>query len=259
MNLRHVAAVVADLDAPRRLFEALGLTVEGPKRSGVWKADVLTVGLWPVPLLLLRPNGSEGAIARRLSRKGPGLYQLVFEVARLSVFCQGLTERGVPVVGVDTGEPFVDPRASFGALLGFVEGKGEPGPENGPPIDHVGWLVDDLDNVREFIAAVGLQTHAPEPEVAFQGVTATVDCPGMPIELKMPAVRGPYSRDLAKRGEGLHHLALRVSSLNDAAGCIRAAGLSLRPDKPIEEPHRRTLFVDPKAIGILVELFEPKD
>lgn len=259
MHLRHVAAVVADLEPPRRLFAALGLGVEGPVRSGVWKADVLTVGLWPVPLLLLKPAGTEGAIARRLQRKGPGLHQIVFEVASLSAFCAGLSERGVAVVGVDTGEPFVDPRTSFGALIGFVQGPGHPGPERGPPMDHLGWVVDDLDAARDFLAAVGLASRAPEPEVAFDAVSSSVDCPELPIELKMPAVRGPFHRDLLHRGEGLHHVALRVSSLAAAVDAVRAAGLDVLPATPVEEPHRRTSFVDPRTLGLLVEFYEPRE
>jgi methylmalonyl-CoA/ethylmalonyl-CoA epimerase len=259
MQLRHVAAVVADLGPPGALFRAIGLDVVGPVRSGVWKADVLTIGLSPVPLLLLQPAGTEGAIARRLQRKGPGLHQLVFEVASLPGFCAGLAERGIPVVGVDTGEPFVDPRASYGALLGFVQASGAAAAGDGPPIDHLGWLVDDLDAARDFLAAVGLPSHSPEPDIAFDAVTAVVDCPGLPIELKMPAVRGPFHRELLRRGEGLHHVALRVSDLDLAIEAVRGAGVPVLPAAPIEESNQRTAFVDPRAIGLLIELFEARE
>ncbi|HET7264862.1 MAG TPA: VOC family protein [bacterium] len=81
--------------------------------------------------------------------------------------------------------------------------------------------------------------------------------PGGVIELLQP--RGDDSflhRFLRDRGEGLHHITLKVSGLESWAARLRAAGYRVVGEN-YENPAWRELFLHPKsAHGVLVQFAE---
>ncbi len=76
--------------------------------------------------------------------------------------------------------------------------------------------------------------------------------------LEATADDSPVARFIARRGEGLHHVALRVADLDAAADRLRAAGARLVTDKiQTGAGGHRYIFVHPaSAGGVLVELVE---
>lgn len=65
-------------------------------------------------------------------------------------------------------------------------------------------------------------------------------------------------RFLAGRGEGLHHLCLRVGSLADATAAAEAAGCGLISRTPMEDARGRRVFIHPATNdGVLTGLVEP--
>ena len=68
----------------------------------------------------------------------------------------------------------------------------------------------------------------------------------------------PIARFIAKRGEGLHHLALRVPDLAAAAERLRAAGARLVEENiQTGAGGHRYIFVHPSSAGgVLLELVE---
>ncbi|MDD5590922.1 MAG: VOC family protein, partial [Dehalococcoidales bacterium] len=70
---------------------------------------------------------------------------------------------------------------------------------------------------------------------------------------------GVIARYIEKRGEGLHHLALAVSDIEQALSNLRGKGVPIIDEKPrngVEET--RIAFLHPKVAGVLIELVEPK-
>ncbi len=127
-------------------------------------------------------------------------------------------------------------------------------------IDQVGIAVEDLDAALDFYArAFGI--HAMSRElVEHDGVEeAMLEVNGVHLQLVQSARDdSPIDRFIQKRGPGLHHLGLAVSSLSDALDHLRSEGVELID----EEPRRGggghlVAFVHPRSTGgILVELIE---
>jgi len=70
------------------------------------------------------------------------------------------------------------------------------------------------------------------------------------------AVIAKYIRN---RGEGIHHIAFRVTNLKQLIIRLRERGVRLVPEEPREDELRRYIFVHPKSIhGVLLELIEYK-
>ncbi|NLB82976.1 MAG: methylmalonyl-CoA epimerase, partial [Synergistaceae bacterium] len=71
----------------------------------------------------------------------------------------------------------------------------------------------------------------------------------------------PVAKFIEKRGEGIHHLALRVDNLEAALAELKGKGVRLIDETPrYGAGGARIAFVHPKATGgILLELSERKE
>jgi methylmalonyl-CoA epimerase len=129
----------------------------------------------------------------------------------------------------------------------------------GPRLDHVAVAVKDLQGALRAFEALGLRCSHVE-EVPAEGVrVAFLPAEDVSVELLEPtSPAGAVARFLASRGEGVHHVALRVPSLHEALTRAEAAGL--RPVPPAPRPGARgtrVAFLNPKdTSGVLVELIE---
>ena len=126
-------------------------------------------------------------------------------------------------------------------------------------LHHVGIVVADLDAAVARYRALGFG----EPErfvIPEQKVNAAVFAAGSGyVELIQPTdPEGPIARYLAKRGEGMHHLALRVADLPATLARLTDAGVRLIDTAPRIGTHGwRIAFVHPESCnGVLVELVE---
>jgi methylmalonyl-CoA epimerase len=127
-------------------------------------------------------------------------------------------------------------------------------------IDHIGIAVQSIEQSLEFYRdAIGLEPKAlvivPGEKVRVAMLPA-----GEPrIELlEATSDDSPIARFLAKRGEGLHHIAMRVPDLNAAVDRLKAAGSRLVTEQiQTGAEGYRYVFVHPKsAHGVLLELIE---
>ncbi len=127
-------------------------------------------------------------------------------------------------------------------------------------IDHVAVVVADLDEATAFWQdALGLPIAALKEEPAEKAVVAFLPVNGSEIELVKPtAGDSGTAKFLAKRGPGMHHLCLEVEDLDGMLARLKARGVRLIHDEPVEKPNGvRYAFVHPKsAHGVLVELYE---
>jgi methylmalonyl-CoA/ethylmalonyl-CoA epimerase len=130
----------------------------------------------------------------------------------------------------------------------------------GLPIDHLGVAVHDLDAALGPWSLLGLPTVEDE-EVPEQGVRVRLLRAGDAwIELLAPTREdSPVGRFLAKRGEGLHHVALRVDDVEGELARLTDAGARAIDARPrIGRAGSRVAFLHPGwAHGVLVELVQP--
>ena len=110
-------------------------------------------------------------------------------------------------------------------------------------LDHIGVAVSSLDeSLPLYRDLLGLKLLYEE-EVASDGVrVAVLELGGGHLELLEPtAADTPVGRFLAKRGPGIHHVALRVRDCAAALAAVRAAGLASRLDAIVASLHARSV------------------
>ena len=127
-------------------------------------------------------------------------------------------------------------------------------------IEHIGIATAKLDEALKFWRdALGLDVVHVE-EVAEQGVRVAMLPLGEPrIELLEPTHEGsPVAKFLAKRGPGIHHVAVRVEDIGATLAQLKAQGARLIDETPrMGAAGCLVAFVHPaSAGGVLLELVE---
>lgn len=129
-------------------------------------------------------------------------------------------------------------------------------------LDHLGIAVRDLEAARGLYALLG--AGMPRREMILDEQVEVMMLPlgdGTRLELLQPTMAdSPVGRFLARRGEGLHHIALRVPDLPAAVAHLRAHGVRLVSERvQTGAGGHRYVFVHPaSASGVLVELVETR-
>lgn len=124
-------------------------------------------------------------------------------------------------------------------------------------LDHVGIAVRSLSERAPLWRTLGLAVEGEE-EVAGQQVrVAFLPVEGTRLELLEPTgPDSPIARFIAKRGEGLHHLAVRVDDIAATMAALRRDGCELLSAEPQAGAHGSLVcFVHPRSAGgVLLEL-----
>ncbi len=128
-----------------------------------------------------------------------------------------------------------------------------------PKLHHVALVVADLDAAMTRFHALGF-SGGERFTLADQAVeVATFHSGAGWIELIRPIdPDGPIARFLAKRGEGLHHVAYAVPDVDVALVELAATGVRLIDATPRVGAHGwRIAFIHPESCaGVLTELVE---
>ncbi len=128
-------------------------------------------------------------------------------------------------------------------------------------VDHIGIAVKNLEEAIKIWEGLGLKTDEVE-EVPDQKVrTAIIHVGESRIELLEPTAEdSPIAKFIAKRGEGIHHIALGVENLEEHLIKLKEASYRLIDEKPRRGAGgAKIAFVHPKAVtGVLLELCERK-
>lgn len=127
-------------------------------------------------------------------------------------------------------------------------------------VDHIGIAVKSIDEALKFWeGTLGIKCHGVE-EVADQKVkTAFLPIEDTEVELlEGTSPESPVSKFIEAKGEGIHHLAIRVDNLEAALEELKAKGVRLIDEKPrLGAGGAKIAFIHPKATGgILLELSE---
>jgi len=127
-------------------------------------------------------------------------------------------------------------------------------------VDHIGIAVNAIDKGKEFWQeTLGLEFEGLETVSEQKVTTAFFPVGESEVELlESTAPDGPVAGFLAKKGEGIHHVAFRVENLEDALAELKEKGVRLIDQTPRKGAGgAKIAFLHPKATnGVLVELCE---
>ena len=127
-------------------------------------------------------------------------------------------------------------------------------------IDHIGIAVKSLaEAVKLYEDTIGLRVSGYET-VEDQGVNlAMIPIGDSRIELLEPLhADSPVEKFMAKRGEGIHHIAVSVDNIEEALERFKASGARLIDAVPRRGAHNSKIaFIHPASMkGVLLELVE---
>jgi methylmalonyl-CoA/ethylmalonyl-CoA epimerase len=123
-------------------------------------------------------------------------------------------------------------------------------------IDHIAIATKDVKATADFYKAllgvkVGEIVEVPEQDIK----SSYVHIPGTGIEILQPIdPNGSIQKFIDKKGEGIHHIALKVANLEDAVRELTENGIRLIQSSM---DGKLVVFIHPKSTnGILIELCE---
>jgi len=220
----RVLSVVKDLVlASKFLEDALQVPVVKRFRDGSVHGDLYAFGAGE--LLLVQPMSDDGPVASFLNANGPGVLAFggVEDVAHET--SQRLSEDGalsaysllsLPDIGISL---FSGPHTSSASIDQRVP----------VSIDHVAYVVDDLDKPSETIGSI---LGVAESDAigrwsfpSFEIVDAVLLFDGSYIELNRPtSAAGPFGGALAKRGPSSVFLCLRADDMRETIARLELFG-----------------------------------
>ena len=129
-------------------------------------------------------------------------------------------------------------------------------------VDHVGIACKNLDLSKKFYTEVLGLACTGEEEVASQHVkTVFIPAGETLLELLVDTTAdgsGAIGKYIAKNGQGIQHMALRVEDIKAAIADVQAKGGIMIDKAPRGGAGGMDIaFVHPKSVGILLELCAP--
>jgi methylmalonyl-CoA epimerase len=128
-------------------------------------------------------------------------------------------------------------------------------------IDHLGIAVKSLAAAKGIYEKLGLRVSPEEVVEAEQVRLVMVPVGESRLELlEATSENSAIAKFIAKRGEGLHHVSLRVPDLEVAVGRLKRDGVRLVSEEiKIGAGGHRYVFVHPSSAGgVLLELVEAR-
>jgi methylmalonyl-CoA epimerase len=126
-------------------------------------------------------------------------------------------------------------------------------------VDHIGVAVKSLAAAKGIYEQLGLKLSPEETVEAEQVRVVMVPLGETRMELLEPTSENSViAKFIAKRGEGLHHVSLRVPDLAAAVERLKQGGVRLVSDKiKVGAGGHKYVFVHPSSAGgVLLELVE---
>ena len=130
-------------------------------------------------------------------------------------------------------------------------------------IEHIGIAVKDLKKSNKLFASLLGKEHYKIEEVASEGVkTSFFKIGANKIEL-LEATKedSPIAKFLAKKGEGIHHIAYAVTNILAEVKRLKKEGFTILNETPKKgADNKLVVFLHPKSTnGVLIELCQDID
>lgn len=126
-------------------------------------------------------------------------------------------------------------------------------------INHIGIAVNNLDDaVKLYTRVLGLKVKDVEVVTEQKVKTAIIPVGESKIELlESTDPEGVIAKYIERRGEGIHHLALEVSNIQDTLETLARQGVALIDEKPRNGVgNTKIAFLHPRETKVLIELVE---
>ncbi len=126
-------------------------------------------------------------------------------------------------------------------------------------IDHIGIAVNNLEDALKLYTDVfGLEVGEIEAREEQRVKVAMIPVGESNIELlETTDPEGPIGKYIARRGEGIHHLALEVSDIRSMLKILKRKGIPLIDVEPRSGAGgAQVAFLHPKGVKVLIELVE---
>ena len=129
-------------------------------------------------------------------------------------------------------------------------------------IDHIGIAVNSLEEAKKLWRdAFGLEVSETKLDEAQKVNVAWVTVGDIPLQLmETTDPEGPLAKFIQRRGEGVHHLHLEVTDMEETFKTLKEKGIPLIDEKPTIDAHgTKHLIIHPKGTGnILIQLADPR-
>jgi len=129
-------------------------------------------------------------------------------------------------------------------------------------VEHIGIAVKDLDNANALFEKIFNQVHYKVEEVPSEGVSTSFFLVGeTKIEfLQASSPDSPIAKFIAKRGEGIHHIAFEVENIESEMNRLLSEGFELiHTEAKDGADNKKICFLHPKSTnGVLIELCQEK-
>ena len=130
-------------------------------------------------------------------------------------------------------------------------------------IEHIGIAVKDLEKSNELFTRLLGKSHYKIEEVGNEGVrTSFFDIGTNKIELlEGTNENSPISKFIAKKGEGIHHIAFAVDDILSEVKHLKKEGFIVLNETPKKGADQKlVVFLHPKSTnGVLIELCQEID
>lgn len=125
-------------------------------------------------------------------------------------------------------------------------------------IEHLGIAVNNLENSNALFEKLFGEGPYKEEEVISEGVRTSFFKKG-PNKIELLESlndKGPIAKFLAKKGEGIHHVAFEVTDIWSEMERLRKEGFEVLGERPKKGADNKwVIFVHPKSTnGVLIEL-----
>ena len=129
-------------------------------------------------------------------------------------------------------------------------------------IEHIGIAVNNLEQASKlYETLLGLPCYKTELVVSEAVETAFFQVGNSKVELlSATSDDSVIAKFIAKKGEGIHHIAFEVADIYQEMERLKAAGFTLLNDQPkIGADNKLVCFVHPKGTnGVLIELCQSR-
>ena len=129
-------------------------------------------------------------------------------------------------------------------------------------IEHIGIAVKDLEASNTLFAALFGKPHYKVEEVKSEGVkTSFFDVGPNKIELLVATnPDSPIAKFIAKKGEGIHHIAFSVTDIKAEIARLKGEGFTvLNEETKFGADNKLVAFLHPKTTnGVLIELCQER-
>jgi len=127
-KLDHIGIAVKSIDAAKRIYEDLGLTIEHVEVVETQKVRTAFLSVGDANLELLEPSSPDSTIAKFIEKRGEGIHHICLRVDDIEAHLARLKERGyrlineAPVPGAHGCRvAFLHPAAGNGVLIELSE------------------------------------------------------------------------------------------------------------------------------------------